>query len=46
MILDKETSLRFEETQKQKETMLQAKGSEIQRRIDKLEEFINSLSNF
>jgi hypothetical protein len=43
MILDKETALRFEETQNQKETQLQEKNLELQKRLEKLEGTISAL---
>jgi len=43
MILDKETALRFEEAEKQKETMRQTREVELQRRIEKLEGVLTSL---
>jgi site-specific recombinase XerD len=43
MILDKETALRFEETQNQKETQLQEKNLELQKRLEKLEGTISTL---
>ncbi|MCL2475819.1 tyrosine-type recombinase/integrase [Candidatus Bathycorpusculum sp.] len=43
MILDKETALRFEETQRQKEGILQEQNIELKQRIEKLESFVSSL---
>jgi site-specific recombinase XerC len=43
MILDKETALRFEETEKQKQTIQQTRELELQRRLENLEGYITSL---
>jgi site-specific recombinase XerD len=43
MILDKETALKFEDVERQKEGMLQEQNSELKQRLDKLESFISSL---
>jgi hypothetical protein len=43
MILDKETALKFEETQRQKEGVLQEQNIELRQRLDKLESFVSSL---
>ncbi|MDR2719484.1 MAG: tyrosine-type recombinase/integrase [Nitrososphaerota archaeon] len=43
MILDKETALKFEETERQKEGMLQEQNLELKQRLDKLENFVSSL---
>jgi DNA-directed RNA polymerase subunit RPC12/RpoP len=43
MILDKQTALKFEETQNQKETKLQEKNLELQKRLEKLEGVISTL---
>jgi len=43
MILDKETALKFEATERQKEGKLQEQNLELKQRLDKLESFISSL---
>jgi DNA-directed RNA polymerase subunit RPC12/RpoP len=43
MILDKETALRFEETEKQKVTILHTRTSALNSRMQKIEETITSL---
>ena len=46
IILDKETALKFEDTEKQRETLLQTRELELQRRLEKLEEVLTSLIAF
>ena len=43
MILDKETALKFEEAQNQKDAGLQEKNLELQKRLEKLERVISTL---
>jgi site-specific recombinase XerD len=43
MILDKETALKFEATERQKEGRLQEQNLELKQRLDKLENFVSSL---
>jgi len=43
MIIDKETALNFEEIEKQKQTILQARELELQKRLENLEGYITSL---
>ena len=43
MILDKETALKFEATERQKEGKLQEQNLELKQRLDKLESFISAL---
>jgi len=43
MILDKETALKFEATERQKEGLLQEQNIELKQRIEKLESFVSSL---
>jgi predicted amidophosphoribosyltransferase len=43
MILDKETALKFEAIERQKEGLMQKQNMELKQRLDKLESFISSL---